>query len=192
MSNGIKIKDLPLLSDINGQEIIPTGGRGNFGLKLSLFASLIGESLKQMIDSKVNTLSGGTTLSHIDKSISSDDSSSGKLVLKIDGFENYSYRFHSEKKNDFLDIEAISFDCPQDGVYEIILDTLDIKDLTFDFDFVFKNMNTEQKTDASDIAKISMKYIQIKDFKKLVCNYLWVNSSTPPSNDSPYVSYDTV
>lgn len=51
MSNAVKIKDLPLksLDQITGEEVIPTGGTGNFGIKTGVLLGGISELVNSTI-----------------------------------------------------------------------------------------------------------------------------------------------
>lgn len=58
MAKSEKIKDIPVLSSLNGTEKIPTGGRGKFTTTVSQITSYITNSLQSLFDSKVDKIEG--------------------------------------------------------------------------------------------------------------------------------------
>ena len=190
-NSGIKIKDLPLLTSLDGSEIVPTGGKGNFAFKVETLLKLIASGISQVIDSRLNEVTGGTKISHKDVALTNSDISNNSLVLNIDGFDSFSYKFTNETVGTFSEAQVLSISCPQDGVYNLVLDTKDIKDPIFEFDNVFYNLaDTVNKDTTNSTAIFCIQYTQIGNFKQAICHYRWVDKGVNPPQDQPYVSYN--
>ena len=69
-----KIKDLPLLETLDGTEIIPTGGKGDFGFKLN--------TLKNFVQSGSSSKKNHTQL-FIEKNVTEEENSSNNFFLDI-------------------------------------------------------------------------------------------------------------
>jgi len=78
MAKSEKIKDVPVLSSLNGTEKIPTGGRGKFTTTITQISDYISGALVSLINNKVDKVTG--------KGLSTEDYTTVEK-MKLDGIE---------------------------------------------------------------------------------------------------------
>lgn len=122
-----KIKDLSLLTSVDGTEKIPTGGKGDYSI-----------SVNQVVE---KTLEKTTTrdFTHKESKVSFNDDRNSSLTLDLG--KTYSHRFYNDSLTEIKDyITNITLKADNNGIYNIILDieSLFTPQFTFENNFFFE------------------------------------------------------
>lgn len=166
-----KIKDLPLLTILDGSEILPTGGKGDYGVNLS--------TLKEFFQQEVSPIEKNHTTVSIERVITEEEEANADFSLDIP-LSEYSTEVTVSitMPNDdtvYDNVLLIPLNVvAEDGEYIFTIKPSEIDHL------VFKDGITDFQPEVSNNGEVNLdstytlahiRYFQYGDYKEAVVNY---------------------